>query len=134
MQSEKVLIMPERKSRLRREENPAYPEFAVEMLREFSKTISEEISPIREDIGIMKITMNNVEAQVKSHGEKLEALVSMNHRITTLETGSEKQNTRMGKIEDHVHTWKAILGVTSAIAIIIAGAAGILEVVKYFLK
>lgn len=74
MSSNKVLIMPipNPKSQLRSEENPPYPEFAIAMVREFTKAISEEISPIREDIGALKYAINGFQSEVRKHGNKLE--------------------------------------------------------------
>jgi len=136
MQHANVIVMPmpnpNRKPPLRREENPPYPPFAIDMLREFSKAISEEISPIREDIGVMKYAMNSLESQLRNHGEKLEAVVVMKHTITALETASDKQGNRIGKIEGHVHTVKAILWVLSGFAGFIAVTVGVVELSKYF--
>ena len=138
MQSKKVLVMPisnpNRKSQLRREESPPYPEFVVELLREFSKAISGEISPMREDVGVMKHTMGNLESQLKTHGERLETILGMKHSIATLETASEKQGARIEKIEGHVTTEKAIVKVLSVVAAIIGGSIGIVEMLKYAFK
>jgi hypothetical protein len=130
MQSEKVLIMP---NRLRHDEKPPYPEFAVEIVREFTKTISAEISPMREDIGEMKHAVGSLELQSRTHGEKLEQIVGMNHRISTVETRSENQSTRIAKIEGHVSWFKGGLWVVGAILAIIGGVASILQLIKYFL-
>ncbi len=131
MQSEKVLIMP---NRLRHDEKPPYPEFAVEMVREFTKTISQEISPMREDIGVMKYAVGNLELQSRTQGEKLEQIVGMNHRISNVENRSENQSTRIAKIEGRVTWLKGGLWVFTALLAIIGGVTSILELVKYFLK
>jgi hypothetical protein len=80
MQSKKVLIMPDR-SRLRHDENPPYPEFAISMVREFTKAISEEISPIREDIGGVKYAITGFQSEVRKHGEKLEEIQGHLHVV-----------------------------------------------------
>jgi hypothetical protein len=129
-----VMPMPNQKPRspLRSDENPPYPEFAIEILREVSKSISEAISPIREDIGIMKYAMGTMETQLRSHGEKLDAIVGMRHTLTALETKSEKQDTKIETIEGHVGTVKSILWVLSALAAIAGTVAIILELVKHY--
>lgn len=85
MSSKKVLIMPiqtpGRQPRLRQEENPPYPEFAFEMLREVTKAISGEISPIREDIGGMKHAIIAFQSELRKHGEKLEEMQGHLHAV-----------------------------------------------------
>ena len=112
MQFEKVIVMPDqnRKSRLRSEENPPYPEFAVEMVREFTKTISQEISPMRADV------------------------VGLKHSIGTLEKESAKQGTKIETIMSHVDKGKGALWAFGIILTILGGVSVILELVKYFTR
>ncbi len=123
---------PGRHHLLRREENPPYPELAIEMLREISKTISAEISPVREGIGIVRYAMNTFESQLKNHGENLERLSGMEHSIETLRNVSQKHDDKLEKVEEHVHAVKGILwfiGVVGGIAIV---ASAIFQVYAYF--
>lgn len=138
MRSEKVLIMPmpnpDRKSRLRREENPPYPEFAVEMVREFTKAISDEISPMRADVAVMKHTMADLESESKSHGQKLEDIIGIKHSINALEKESVKQGGKIETIGGHVDKVKGVVWAFGAILTILGGASVILELVKYFAR
>ncbi len=80
----------------------------------------------------MKYAMNALESQLQNHGEMLEAVVGMKHTITALETASEKQGNRIGKIEGHVYIVKAILWVLIVAAGIIAASVGILDLFKHY--
>lgn len=68
MPSEKVLTMPvqtpERPSRLRREENPPYPEYAVAILR--------SALDIHQNIGGMKQAIESLESTTRRQGDTLE--------------------------------------------------------------
>jgi hypothetical protein len=132
VQSQKVIIMPDPKSRLRQGENPPYPEFAVDMVREFTKAISEQISPMREDVSVMKYAMGTLESQSKQHGEKLEAVMGMNHSIAALKTESDKHETKFETIDGHINRVKGMLWSFGAILTIIGGVSMILEILRYF--
>jgi hypothetical protein len=134
--SKKVLIMPtrtpERPSRLRHNENPPYPEFAIEMLREVSKAISDEISPIREDIGAIKFAIASFQSELKSHGEKLGVLTEVAHDVKALQTESRKHGTKLEDVEGLVHKVKGILWFISVLGGGIILYASALQVYKYF--
>jgi hypothetical protein len=120
-----------RKQPLRQEENPPYPEFAVEMVREFTKAISEQISPMREDVGVMKHTMGDLESQLRTHGQKLEDIVGIKHGISALEKESIEQGGKIETIDGHISTVKAILWVLGALAVILSSVSIILDFVKH---
>jgi hypothetical protein len=129
MQSEKVLIMP---NRLRQDEKPAYPEFAVEMVREFTKAISAEISPMRADVGVMKQTIDDLKSQTKTHGEKLEEIIGIRHIVNSLETASKEQGGKIKTIEGHTDRVKGIVWAVGAGLAILSGLSIILELVWHF--
>jgi hypothetical protein len=129
--SEKVLIMP---NRLRQDEKPPYPEFAVEMVREFSKTISAEISPMRADVSVMKHAIYSLESQSKIHGQKLEDIVGIKHNISALESASTKQGIKIETIDGHIDKAKGAVWAFGIILTILGGASVILELVKYFAR
>lgn len=64
MESQKVLIMPDRSNRLRREENPPYPEFGIQVLREVLK--------INEGVGETKGAVKTLESELKTRGNAWE--------------------------------------------------------------
>lgn len=70
MPSQKVLMMPtqssEHPSRLRREENPPYPEYAVEILR--------SALDIQQDLGGVKHAIQTLESSSKRQAETLDAI------------------------------------------------------------
>jgi hypothetical protein len=131
--SEKVLVMPssDRKP-LRSDENPPYPEFAVELVREFTKTISVEISPIRADVAVMKHSMDDLKSQTKTHGEKLEEIIGIRHTVNSLETASKEQGGKIKTIEGHTDRVKGIVWAVGAGLAILSGVSIILELVWHF--
>jgi hypothetical protein len=125
MQSKKVLIMPIRDPdrQLRHEEKPAYPDFAIEMVREFTK----EFAPLREDIGRIKEAMSGMSSKL----EKLDVIPEMKVSIRTLETSSQNQGQRLDRIENHTHGIRGILWFLGILGGIIVTAAAVLEIYKY---
>src|ERR1700722_10791000 len=123
--------MPDRKARLRQDENPPYPEFAIQMVREFTNAISEQISPMREDIAAMKYAMDSLGSQSKQHGEKLEAIVGLNHSVAALKTESYKHDTKFETIDGHLKRVKWMLLGFGGILTIFGGISMILEILKY---
>ena len=112
MQSEKVLIMPDR-SRLRRDENPPYPEFGVQILSEVLK--------INEGVGETKGAVMTLQSEVKSQGERLGIA------LKTLDRHADK----LDKIEGHMHSVRGILWFLGALSAIAITVAAILEIYKY---
>lgn len=72
MQSEKVLTMP---NRLRRDENPPYPEYAVAIL--------QSALDMHQDVGEMKSAVRMLEATQRQHGDKLDAVGKDLHAAKT---------------------------------------------------
>jgi methyl-accepting chemotaxis protein len=138
MQSEKVLIMPnrsqERPSRLRSDENPPYPEFAIELLREVSKGVAEEISVLREDLSAMKDTIGALQTDLKENGEKLNAVPELKESLRTLENAARTQDRRMEEIEGRVHNTNVIVRVCATIGALAGLAVGALELYLHFYK
>jgi len=123
VQSEKVLIMP---SRLRRDEDTPYPEYAVAILR--------SALDIHQDIGGMKHAVEALEATTKKQGEKLEAIAEMVHIVKSLKETSEKQSGRIENIEGQVHQAKGTLTAFKWIGAIVGVVLIVLEIYKHFPK
>ena len=122
---------PNRPPRLRGDENPPYPEFAIEMLREVAKAISDQISPMREEIGAIKFAITSFQSELKSYGEKLGVVNELNHAVNALQTDSRKHGEKLETIEGHLRTVKKIvwfIGVLAAGVVLLASA---LQVYKY---
>jgi len=106
VQSEKVLIMPiptsGRPPQLRREENPPYPGYDIEILREVLK--------INETVGQTAHAVNALESELKNHGEKLGRIAEMAHAIRTLENESKKHGDMLNKIDGHIHNLTEFCG------------------------
>ncbi|HXC32709.1 MAG TPA: hypothetical protein VNZ56_09565 [Verrucomicrobiae bacterium] len=113
MESQKVLIMPDRSNRLRREENPPYPEFGIQVLREVLK--------INEGVGETKGAVKTLESELKTQGERLGTA------IKTLDRHSEK----LDKIEGHMHGVRGILWFLGVASAAIVTVAAVFELYKY---
>jgi hypothetical protein len=127
--SEKILTMPpssERPPRLRRDEDPPYPEYAVAILR--------SALDIHQDIGGMKHAVEALEATTNKQGEKLEAITEMVHIVKSLKETSEKQSGRIENIEGQVHQAKGTLTAFKWIGAIAGAALTAIEIYKYFPK
>jgi hypothetical protein len=123
MQSEKILIMP---GRLRQDENPPYPEYAVAILK--------SALDIHQDIGGIKHAVEALEATTQKQGEKLEAIAEMVHVVKSLKETSDKQSGRIENIEGQVHHAKGTLTAFKWIGAIVGVALTVLEIYKYFPK
>lgn len=118
MQSEKVLIMPilnpERPSQLRREENPPYPEYDIEILR--------EVLSIKEAVGETTHAVQTFESELKNHGEKLGAVAEMAQAIKNLETASRKHGLTLEEVGKDAHSAKITVRILIGLMILAAGA------------
>lgn len=118
MQSEKVFIMPilnpERPSQLRREENPPYPEYDIEILR--------EVLNIRDSVGETTCAVKTLESELKNHGEKLGSVAEMAQAIKNLETASRKQGLALEEVGKDAHSAKIAIRILVGIMIVAAGA------------
>ena len=123
MQSEKVLIMP---SRIRRDEDPPYPEYAVAILR--------SALDIHQDIGGMKHAVEALEDTTNKQGEKLEAIAEMVDVVKSFKETSEKQSRRIDNIEGQVHQAKGTLTAFKWIGAIVGVVLTVLEIYKHFPK
>jgi hypothetical protein len=61
----------DRPNRLRSYESAPIPQFAIDMLREFNRTISEEMSPVRENIEGIKNDLSNLRLELNGYGQRL---------------------------------------------------------------
>ena len=123
VQSEKVLIMP---SRIRRDEDPPYPEYAVAILR--------SALDIHQDIGGMKHAVEALEDTTNKQGEKLEAIAEMVDVVKSFKETSEKQSRRIDNIEGQVHQAKGTLTAFKWIGAIVGVVLPVLEIYKHFPK
>jgi hypothetical protein len=102
------------------------------MVREFAKAISQEISPMRADVGVMKHTIDTMELKLETHGQKLEDIIGIKHSIGALEKESAWQGGKIETIDGHVDKAKGAVWAFGIILTILGGVSVILELVKYF--
>jgi len=108
MKSEKVLIMP---SRLRREENPPYPEYDIKIL----SAVLEINDKINGSFGETKDAIKTLESELKNQGERLGTA------IKTLEVTSHKHGETLDGIGKDVHAAKVTVRVL--VGLILVGAS-----------
>jgi hypothetical protein len=120
VQSSNIIVMPsrtpDRPSRLRREENPPFPEYDIAVLREVLK--------ISETVGETAYAVNALESELKNHGEKLGAA------IKTLEVASRKHGEMLEQVEGRVNSVRGILWFIGVLGAGIAIAAAIFELLN----
>jgi hypothetical protein len=127
--SEKVLIMPsssERSARLRRDEDPPYPEYAVAILR--------SALDIHQEMEGMKHAVEALEATTNQQGAKLDAIAEIALAVKSLQDTSGKQSGKIENLEGEVQLAKGTLTAfkwIGAIAVVLFTA---LEIYKHFLK
>jgi hypothetical protein len=94
MQSTNVIEMPMRpkdpSSRLRSYEAAPIPQFAIDMVHEFNRTISQELSPLRENIGGIKSDIGNLRSDLQSQGQRLGTIETNLSTVTTTYKASVK--------------------------------------------
>jgi hypothetical protein len=112
MRSVKVLIMPDR-SQLRHEENPPYPKFGIQVLR--------EVLRINEGVEETKDAVKTLQREVRNQGERLGAAIK----------SLDKHADKLEKIEAHLKSVKGILWFLGAVSAAIVTIAAFFELYKY---
>src|SRR5579872_4650634 len=113
-------------SRLRRDEAPPYPEYAVAMLR--------SALDIHQDIGGLKSSIAALQATTNKQGENLEAIGEMMQIVKSLKETSERHSGRLESIETQVHRARRTLTVFAWIGAIVGVALTVVEIYKHFPK
>ena len=116
MQSKKVLRMPtpstNRTPRLRREENPPYPEHDIQILR--------EVLRINEGVEETNAAVKTMESEVKNQGQ----------RVGTALRTLERHAGKLDQIEGEVQGVRRILWWLAVMSAILATAAAVFEIFR----